>query len=516
MQTGCTTYREEMERLIDGSIDEGTRIRLLQHAEGCPGCREELQWVTAASEDFESLGDAFLRNIEDVDVVDAVMVKISQGASPKTSSVGEAQRVEIRSKRVVLPLRLATWAAMAAALVAVAWFLAGLRPEEVDEPLPTERASLPREEIPPQDKEEEALEFAATPETGQAKTAMRRRVALSRPERVGTPVSDVGDEESPTRRAILDAFRDSMADESGMKRLVRWATLNRDQAEGLLAGNDTSPEALAGAAQGLPDEKAIPALLRALQQSPDDPYLRYRLARAFASDPLKRQEASEHITALQGLDADNAMGHYLEAQHHLEADPPNLAGALAAFEKAQALGSADGFALESAMYRQQALVEGGADPAVAQLLSALTAGRWEYDELLRFANELMGMGDDFQALGDTQTAVAVYEAVMGMGRQLATSAAHSQERMAGLDIERGAIEALSPMYSLLGNTELLGQLASATSQLIESILELSNFIDQLNALFVMDLDPETLFAIAGTILLDGDLNLFELIEGFLN
>lgn len=498
-----------MARLVDGTIDEAARADLLRHAGECPGCGEELEWVSTAGADLEALGDAVLGAVQDVDVVDAVMAELS----PRKGV--PAVRFE---KRPALgrPFRLG-WLGLAAAagLMVFVWLVAGrLRedlgmPEVADSSGPVGADRLPARDnrdgsnAPGSEKEEEAL-------------VERFQTALAPREEVPGERGGDGEAEGLTERDILSAYRESIESGSALSRLVGWAELSREEAKALAASDTVSLSALIGAAQSLPLGEAIPVLMRAMDDGPDDPYVRYRLAWAYGDDPLSREEALEQIAALQGLDPDNAMVHYLTAQYYLEEEPPDVGAAMAALARAKSLASADAYSREAALHRRQALVESGMDFEVAQLLSALTVGRWEYDELLELAGNLMATGEAHQASGDTVAAVSVYEAVLDMGRQLETGAEFSQQQLAGLDIERAAIDALNPLYVLLGSPEQLEQLAMATNLLIESILQLSQYLNELSNLLVTEFDTTVLLDIANAILEFGDLYFTEFVSGFLN
>ncbi|MCH8135820.1 MAG: hypothetical protein IIB77_07570, partial [Proteobacteria bacterium] len=72
----------------------------------------------------------------------------------------------------------------------------------------------------------------------------------------------------------------------------------------------------------------------------------------------------------------------------------------------------------------------------------------------------------YEAAGDLETASAIYDAVFNLGVQLDNGADLAQERLAALDIQRDAVDALAPIYELIGDPEEIRNLAAATDTLV--------------------------------------------------
>lgn len=503
----CTKYHDAFERIIDRALDERERGHLAEHMEECSGCREEYEWLHAVGNDLEALGDAILRKTPPIDVVDAVMAEISfRKSAPKPAKVLHFQ-APAQPRTVHLGWVGLVGLAAALALVAGVWAflpsffgagvespkLAEVQDTKVPSSPPDLPAAVPFEAVAPPDPISEVDEGLSLAEGAQETGPERRMV-------------------SPARDTILAAFRKSLeSDQAALSDLIDWASLEPEQAQALIANPGVSAQALAGASRSLSGPEAASALLTAVGHLPEEPSLRYRLARAYGVMGRSGAEAGEQLAALAELDPENALVHYLNAQRYLEADPPDIVAALEAFAAAQNLETASAYAIEGARFREEALIESGTDPEVAQLLGALTAGRWENDELTAFASDLIATGQRYQESGDTETASSVFLAALELGRQLDSGADLSQERLAALDIQSQAIGALRSLER--EDDDVL--LTIAAEDLYESTWGLREYFSNLGLLFAGDLDDVLLRTIGEIILEHGDLGLLEAIGDFL-
>ncbi|MEK7795265.1 MAG: hypothetical protein AAB353_12085, partial [Candidatus Hydrogenedentota bacterium] len=344
-----------------------------------------------------------------------------------------------------------------------------------------------------------------------------------------TPSADALDETSsptpgpraipPYRRDLLAAFRDAFkVDDNGARgRLLAAAALPLDAAKSIANDPNATVNARLGAAQAIPGDAS--ALYKVVSLAPEDRHAKYRLAQALSGDPARRSEESAALAAFEGQAEDNALPYYMKAQSFLETDPPDIAAALEALTSARGLESASAYALEAAQAHREALIASGTDPAMAELLSAFTVGRWEYDEYLDLATGLMETGARYRDAGDTRTAASIFESVLAMGSQIETGAALTQERQAAYEIQGEAIQALGPLYESVGNTDEATRIAQLADSVQASMVSLMAYFSEMDvALSGMldqpDISNDTLAALAGAILLSGDLNLLDLIGGF--
>ena len=115
----------------------------------------------------------------------------------------------------------------------------------------------------------------------------------------------------------------------------------------------------------------------------------------------------------------------------------------------------------------------------------------------------------YETEGDANTAQQVYEATERLGQQVAESAQLSEEALAGVDIQRMAMEQLEVLYANGGFTGDLGRFTSSALELVNQINSLGGVLESLDQLFLSAGDSSFWSGLSEQILLFGDLVLFE-------
>jgi hypothetical protein len=328
---------------------------------------------------------------------------------------------------------------------------------------------------------------------------------------------------------------------------MKWASLTPDQARQVLQKPQAGDVAVIGAAQSLESPEAAAVLLRAVGHAPENPYLRFALAKEYeegfekgawndrnnwpssgdgnppnlpgwadllggpvegsaaggAADPA--QDLRRQVETLRGLDPENALWLYWDAQQLLNVG--DLTGALTALEQAVGLGRANTYTSLAAQYKEEALTANGMDPQVARTLTAFTAGTGEYNFLYDLSSDLLDFGRSYAQQDYVQEAQAIFEAVQRFGEQLEQSALFSFERLAGLDIQHEAAAELEGVYASQGSEEALGRLAAQMEDLSRDMANIRQFFDYLNRF--LGSDTLDINQVADLILQNGDLSLLD-------
>jgi len=497
----CEPYQDALERLVEASLDETGRVRLLDHAGSCDDCRGQIEWIESATVDLEAIGDRIVAHIPEIDIVEAVLAEVSKQPAPNVISFDSAPRART--------FGLAKWlgaAAAAAVVIAMVWFSTMVR----DNVPPQEIAQVP----PPSIEDTQpavAIEPVAPtgPESGNEAQVIAEPVRPPVLTQVEPPdlvePSDI-DLSTLTRQAVLAGFLESLQNNNAIDRLMDWAQLEEEQAKAIVENEEASTEALIGAAPSLSEADAEAALLTAVARSPESPLPRFRLARLFSMDPARSGDALSQARALSGADPENALPFYQQASEFLSQDPPDIEAALEALEQGKILDTASAYGLEGALAREQALIESGTDPEMARLLSALTAGRWEAEELTSISNDLLAFGQSYAETGDLDTASAIFNSILELGQQIDEGADLTQEQLAGLDIQRAAIEALRSIGREADVFEAAVELTDSSQELL---LYLNELTVELTELLIGPVSLEDLMRITGLILSSGDLNLLD-------
>lgn len=503
----CKTFKSGLDQLIEGNLDEAGRIRLGEHAAACDDCRHEWEWFNEIEMGLGAIGDALASDLPEINIIDSVLAAVGEARGPKIVPF-EAPKIRTRT----FPIRALAGMAAAAAVAIFVWTYSDKSELNTTSEVPSLQA---KNETP---RVSESVPASATSDPTQAFTPTGKPGEIDRlappPARV-RPVSRVADQElGLSRESVLASYRESLRGGDTLDDLLEWARLKEEQALNLASNEDTPTSVLIGAAQSLSGEEATTALLTAIGRMPEDPYLRYRLAMAYESDGIG-SDALTAYDALADLDSENGLGYYGRALELLRQDSPNLAAAMDALTLAGSFESASAYGLEAARYREEALIANGTDPDVARMLSAFSAGQFENAEITGMAAEMMEMGRLYEDSGDTTTAIAIYRAVLDLGQQLDVGADLTQERLAALEIQQTAVDALQPILLALNASEESEALEAESNALVASIEVLGDYIQNLDLLFAGDIDSMLLILITNLILEAGDLNIFEIIADLL-
>ncbi len=520
----CTKFERHFGLLIDEQLDGESRRELLDHIAVCSACGEQYAWIETASAQLLEIGQRITVGVPEIDVVEDVLaqvraLKLNSALPSHGAEIIAFDRVATkRSAKNPSPIR---WLAAAAAVILMAggaWLMyQTLGPSdstkvvydtteerETPEPSPLE-STVPA--VTPNDSTETVLEVtpAVTPE----------------PEILETPPPPAArPQKQVAREDVLASFRDAVAiddrerSERGASALNALARLTEEEAHALLrfgAEKDQgfSSAAIAGIAQSLSPSERRQALLTAVGTSPDDPYLRFQLAREYQSDPEKQADAMSELARVEELDSANAVVPYSEAQLLLAQDPPDVNGAIEALARANDLDFASSYASEAAIAREQALLETGVDPVTAELVSALSAGYWEFNELTTLAGDLMASADSLAESGDVNSATQIYEAVRQMGDDLNSNAQFAQERLAGAQIEDSASSALALILEAQGQPSEAERIREGAGELLVTMNELTEHFQRAeNFLGIPVNDDTALSQLAQLIFAFGDLSAF--------
>jgi len=489
--------------LVDGSLEGSDAAAIEAHVAGCIGCQEEIRWLRSMTGDLESLGDSFAAKAPTVDVVQSVMAEVARmkDAAPVNVVTLDAKRVRSFRwmKRLAIP-------AVAAAVLIVLWSsgyrITRLSPSDADM-------------------------LAGVADTG---TQSDDANAVSPIDGVTAPpavsVLDLGDSNSSTDPSsgeagtntatveldgltttqVLATLKNGFKNPETRAQLIEWATLSEDKARALLESLDTSPEAAIGAANALlSGEDVERALLEAIKNNPDDPYLRYALAKALG-DP---ERAAAELEALALLDPENSMARFELAANYL--GQGDVTQATAALEQAMALSSASAYTRDAMTYNERALIESGMDPDVAHALTALTAGSTQYNEIMDLSNDLLEYGRYYQEIGEYDLAQRIFDSVREFGGQVVAGSSFSYEQMAGLEVQTNAIDMLSQIVEYIqvpGNATALVQ---QTQTIVNAFYALGGVIGTLSD-FLRNIDPSLLSLLSDLILHNGDLDIQSLLQ----
>lgn len=500
-----------MSALFAGALDKQSEAALLGHVETCAACRAEREWFKTLTGDLETLGDTLAGNAPQVDLVNAVMRAVERNQETRAGVVPFKPRPQPRRSRTFAWLGLAT---AAAAVVLILW-VSGYRITPPTEPAPAPiQAKAPVPEEQPGSPARQGTQVAANKEIGpskakyeEAKRLLPGDLYMRPPENVSKKGSDTGDLKDLTANEVLELRKRAVADPEARAQLAEWATLTEKKAREMLQDAGVSREAKIGAGQALPPGEALPLLLAAVQASPNDPYLRSELAKAYAAQPGGAGKAAEQLMHLSALDPNNALIQYRLASNLFSQG--DIQGATAALQRAASLDEADTYAREAEAYREQALAASGVRPDTARTLTALTTGTSQYSDLIALGNQLLQFGKESEQQGDLNLAQQVYEAVQGLGATLSGSSTLSTERLAGLDIQSSAIDLLSRIFSLQGLGQEMNALAQQTQGLVSAYDAIAEFFDQINALFSGNISQNVLKFIVDFILQNGDVNLLD-------
>ncbi len=310
---------------------------------------------------------------------------------------------------------------------------------------------------------------------------------------------------SLTLDKVIGAKRDALDQKDGAAdRLAGWGSLTADEARRLLEEGGLSASAMLGAIQALPAEEGANYLRAAVEKSPNDPYLRYLLARNLMTNPATHDEASAQLAAMKDLGGNNALPYYMDASAKLSGGDIN--GALLAMDLGSGLETANTYGLQTAQNRSAALQADGMSADVAHFVAATTAGQGEYNDLMGLGQELMAYGKQYEAVKDYQTANTIYSAVQTLGTQVQQGAALTNERLAGFDLQMSALDAVSRLADVLKTPDGLRFIEGSYNVLAGSLSGFMDYLSDVGSLFG-DVKPDEAGRLGEQILTQGDLNL---------
>ena len=491
---------------FDGALDNEAAAALDHHVAHCEACCAERQWLEQVRRDLEGLGDALVIRVPQIDIVDAVMGAVARAEKqPQVTPFPAPRR----------PGRTRPWAwaglAAAAAMLALTWWFTADRWSLTVEPRMAKHATPMSNETPGAPSRRTPAEGFKTPDA--ATRAMGRDAAeslLAEAKRFA-PVKSPGkqfalpDLAAITVADVLQARREGDDVGAALNQLSQWAALSPDRARALADAPGASREALVAASRALPASEARGILEKAAAQSPDDPYTRLALAEALCGQPEQYAAAARELGLLGELDPANALPDYLLARNALAAGDVDTA--LSAFAAAGEKNVVQSYAGSAAQFREQALVQLGVAADAALVLSALTAGADEYGSLTGLSDELVGYAKDYEAAGNLDIAQQIYEAVFRMGEQVYQGALFGIERLAGLDVQRAAVDFLDGIYTALDAQPQLQWLSTQINNLLAPIQQLASFFSGINDFFRTQVTEDNATDVAQDILQSGDISL---------
>ena len=513
---------------LDGMLSEEEALAVQKALEASGEVKADYAWLQTAARDFHAIGESIAHDAPEIDVLDAVMRAVE-----KADAAERIVRLDVRKRSRP---SLAFWGtvALAAAVVLVVLglvFEIGLfAPAGQDVPPVAEGPDAP--DIP---GETVALVTPGeTPASGRLSEAMEQ-LAQGVAEKLDTPSKhlDKGDFHATAAPEIgkvtqdeVVALRQAAVTEPGAwSRLQRMATLDAATVAELASDSDVLPEAIVGVAASLPDEEARQLLVTAVgRREQQKPYAGLALAETYISQPEPTAELPEPAL-FDGMTDDELRAFLGEVAALQEADPQNAlfdalrAGALfrlgdaeaalAALLALQGKETASAYGLDAAQSRQMGLIAAGMPEDAARMLSAVLAGSDQYNMLCDLARDLLQSGQAYEAQDDPDTAQQVYEATQRLGEQVSGGARLSEEALAGIDIQRMAMEELEGLYARSGLAGEIERLTTSALELVSQINNLGGILESLDQLFLSGGDSSFWNQLSEQILELGDLSLFE-------
>lgn len=515
---------------LEGTLSQEEAEQVRKAMEAAEAAKAEYAWLARAAEDFHAISENIVRDAPEIDVLDGVM----QAVQKVDESARIVERQHVRKPRPSFAL----WGGLALA-AAVVLIIAGLvfewgvfapvqpvgppvaqRPDTHEQPDESMVAVIPPAESEP-DSFGNAMQQLAHNVTQKLDASAKHG---NQHEFLATAAPNVS---KVTQDEVVSLRQAAITDPQAWGRLHRMATLDAETAEKVLANPDATPDAIVGVAASLPDEEARQWLVTAVgRMDQQKPYARLALAETYVPDPVSTtKSAEEPPTLFDGMSAEDLQAFLGEIAALQEADPQNAlfdalrAGALfrmgdaeaalAALESLRGKEFATAYGLEAARSRQEALTAAGMSEEAAQMLSAVLAGSDEYNMLCSLARELLETGQAYEDQGDTDVAQQVYEATQQLGEQVSDGALLSEEALAGVDIQRMALEELEGLHASGNFVGDLGRLTNSAVQLVQQINDLGQVLGILDQQFMSAGDSAFWGELSEQILELGDLMLFQ-------
>lgn len=295
-----------------------------------------------------------------------------------------------------------------------------------------------------------------------------------------------------TLKEVVEAYRGDAGD---LEKFGKWASLSREEAAALLQQSGLSREAVIGAAQFLDPEDAIAVLQAAVDNAPEDPYLRYALASRYGetTDAAGYQRA---LNEWREADPQNALPYYLQAQMMFASG--DVAGATAAVNAGTQLPGASVYGAESARYQASALQASGKEADAARYLAAATAGSGEYDALRQVGDNLMDQARQLEASGQPEAAADLYDAVRVLGEQVMAMADVPQTQLVSLEIQQDAVSAMMNLQQVW-TPDTVAALATMADSVLDGLGEITGLLAQISG-FLTSNDMQQVLGVTNTIL----------------
>lgn len=298
------------------------------------------------------------------------------------------------------------------------------------------------------------------------------------------PRSKPGESARPVSlKEVVNTYRLAMKnDADALGQMASWASLTREQAAELLGKAGVSNEAIIGASSFLSPEDALAVLQAAVDNSPEDPYLRYALANRYqeTSDMAGYQRT---LNEWRAADPENAMPYYLESQMLL--GQGDFDGAMLAMNTGSTMGGASMYASTSARNHAAALQASGYDRNTARYLAAASAGVAEESQYRSISNGLMEQARLLESQGDYEGAADLYDAVRVYGEQLLASADIPQTQYVALQIQQDAVSAMMA-FQEVWTPETMEALTTMATSVLNGINQLTEVLGDLTNFLVSD------------------------------
>ena len=331
------------------------------------------------------------------------------------------------------------------------------------------------------------------------------------------PGADDTTTERPARQVLREiSLKDALdarqkagkQDGEAINTLRQWAGLSSMEASRLLEDGELDIDALIGAGLFLTPEEAIALLRDAVENDPDNPFLRYALARNLSLVDGGLADSLLQMEAWSGLDGENALPHYYNALAHFSLGDSQAA--LASLHAAEGMSGASAYALDAARYTEQILVAGGMNPETARFLAATTAGSGQYSDLTALSQELLNYGSYYESIGDYETAKEIYQSLNNLGNQVADGAIVANERLAGMDIQFQSINAFEGLQDIFQDPANIRILEQTFNSFVQTLSVFTQYMEDYNQLLsVADINLASV--ISDIIFQQGDLNIFNFI-----
>ncbi|MCA1901151.1 MAG: hypothetical protein LDL53_02850 [Candidatus Hydrogenedens sp.] len=297
----------------------------------------------------------------------------------------------------------------------------------------------------------------------------------------------------------------ALANAGKLMRMGVWATLSPEEARELLQQSGLSPEAVLGAVQFLPPDEARVVLQAAIDNNPNDAYLRYAMVQTLMKlDNVSNDDIYNHLTEWSQLDPSNALPHFIEAELYMKNGLPDKA--INCITDANSATNYNSYSTITAKAYMEALLAKGVDPEMAKLLASASLGLRESQDLENMVQTLLDYGKYYEDIGDYETALLIYEALKNLGVKIDTSSTLIQERMAGLEYAQKAVNAMLRILSSTNTLSDTQSLIDFTQTLNEMMTNYNLALNNFYKLFDTD-NPALILDVLNTYLTNGNVTI---------